>query len=312
MPPRRSPRTNQAIAAAAIAAAAIAAAEAVPEPVRRPRGRPRKAPAPVLPAAPLANELVMPAAPQLQPRSPLDNRIYTAHPLAHIPTELYSLQQAEQENKIYVSRRTYEALTAEDTPTLAVIIHNQTDGSEALASIEGTHFGEPNDVYVPHHILERINNPEHINLLLVRTQMPAITKLEVRIMDNDFALEDPLQAIQDYLNNYYVLEEGTTLNIYNEEMCIYIPVYIEKVHPEPRGSITSSEIELELLRIEVEEPAPLPPPQPIEEVAAPIEESPVPMIPDYYPDVYKPKDPPKIPTQEEKDKIRLARLARFG
>jgi hypothetical protein len=301
MPPRRSPRTNQAIATAA--AAVAAAEEPAPPPIRRPRGRPRKTP---------ANELVMPIAPQPLPRSPLDDRIYNAHPLAHIPTELYSLQQAEQENKIYVSRRTYEVLTAEDTPTLAVIIRNQTDGSEALASIEGTHLGEPNDVYVPHNILERLGNPEHVNLLLVRTQLPTITKLEVRIMDNDFALEDPLQAIQDYLNNYYVLEEGTTLNIFNEDMGIYTPVYIEKVHPEPRGNITSSEIELELLRIEVEEPAPIPPPQHIEEAPAPIEEVPAPMVPDYYPDVYKPKELPKIPTQDEKEAIRRARLARFG
>lgn len=317
MPPRRNPHTvNQATppapAEAAPAMEGAPAAVAVP----RRRGRPPRQPPVVLP---VVEPLPMPQQPLTLPLRPLDIYVYKAYPLAFIPAELPNPQEAEHENKIYVSRRTYEVLVGEDVPLLAVEIRSygiQTQQTTVLATIEGTHLGEPNDVYLPHMLMERLGTPEHINLLLVRTPLPTITKVELRIMDNDFALEDPVEAIQDYLKNYYVLEEGTTLNITNPDMGITVPVYIEKIYPEPMGRIQNGEVELELLRIEIEKPVRVPSPPPPDELAesAPLGSAPLqlPMIPDYYPEAYQPKEPPKIPTQDEKEKIRLARLARFS
>jgi hypothetical protein len=164
--------------------------------------------------------------------------------------------------------------------------------------------------------MERLGNPTQINLLLVRTPLPVITKVELRIMDNDFALEEPVEAIQDYLKNYYVLEEGTTLNIQNEAMGLTVPVYIEKIHPELRGRIQNGEVELELLRIQTEEALP-PPVLPPASVPAPVAteqpEGLIPMLPGIdLPEIYRPREPPKVPTKEEKEQMRLARLAKFS
>ena len=312
MPPRRSPRTaiqaiTEVTADATAAAAATAAVEEPPAaaaPSRR-RGGPRRQPAAV-------------ALPTPPPPPTLDDQIYNARPLCHVPAELPDTEEAEQENKIYVSHRTYEILVDEDVPLLAVEIRNPETAATVLATIEGAHHGEPNDIYIPHLLLERLGHPEQVNLLLVRAALPTITKVELRIMDNDYALEDPVEDIQNYLKNYYVLEEGVTLNITNYDMGITVPVYVEKIHPVQKGRIENGEVELELLRIEVEESQlALPSVEPL--LAAPLLAAPLqtsllelPMIPGYYPESYQPKEAPKIPTHDEKEKIRLARLARFS
>jgi hypothetical protein len=300
MPPRRSPRSPP------IHAPAEEGAPAATIPAPRRRGRPPRQPAPPAPVPPT-----------------LDERIYNARPLCQVPAELPDTEEAEQENKIYVSHRTYEVLVGEDVPLLAVEIRNPETAATVLVTIEGAHHGEPNDVYVPHLLLERLGHPDQVNLLLVRALLLTITKVELRIMDNDYALEDPVEAIQNYLKNYYVLEEGVTLNITNQDMGITVPVYVEKIHPEQKGRIENGEVELELLRIEVEEtqsalssvePLQATPIDSAQLQAAPLGSArlQLPMIPGYYPESYQPKEAPKIPTHDEKEKIRLARLARFA
>jgi hypothetical protein len=271
-------------------------------PVRRPRRVAAPAPLPV--EAPPAAAL---------------HQTYDAHPMCYVPATV-NLEEAEQQNKIYVSRRTYQQFADDDDSSLLAVELRPTGNEQtALVSIEGIHDGPQNVIYVPSPILARLSNPQTVNLLPVSEPLSAITKIELRILDNDFALEDPVEAIQDYLKDYYVLEEGVILNVLNYEMGIQVPIYVEKIHPEPRGRVVNGEVDLELLRVTEDEdmmPAPtaataaVQPPPPPAETATPACH--IPMLPGIMLPQFQPRSEPVMPTADERERMRQARLARFN
>ncbi len=269
---------------------------------------------------------------------------FTPRPLCYHPAEV-PLEKYENENKIFVPRHTYQDLTnqqedteqpllvvhifAEDNPERCVASHSSASlrprgpafadpEHRLIASVEAPHTGNQDEIYMPTYMLEVLGAPEQVRIEFIADPLPLINKIELRILDNGWALQDPVEALQIYLEDYYVLQENVTLNL-QTDMGVTVPVFVERLHPQTAlgmGRIQNGDTELEILRVEEEEemlPAPEAAPQPV----APVVEAPepiCPMIGDYTPPAYMsaPKKEVIIPTEDEKERMRKARLARFG
>lgn len=256
---------------------------------------------------------------------------YTPRPLCYHPADV-PLEKYENENKIFVPRITYQDLTNQqedtepakaaslreathcsDQPLLVVHIFSEDNPEHRLiASVEAPHTGDQGEIYMPTYMLEVLGAPDKVRLEFVSDPLPQINKIELRILDSSWALQDPVGALQRYLEDYYVLQENVTLNL-QTEMGVTVPVFVERLHPPTAsgcGRIQNGDTELEILH--VEEPEPI---APVVEPSASEAEPLYPMIGNYTPPAYMipPKaEPLQLPTQDEKEKIRQARLARFS
>jgi hypothetical protein len=247
---------------------------------------------------------------------------YTPRPLCYHPADL-PLEKYENENKIFVPRITYQHLTnqQEDTEQSLLVVHifsPENPEHRLIASVEGPHSGEQDEIYIPTYMLEVLGvrgsgPPEQVGLEFVADPLPQINKIELRILDNAWALQDPVEALQRYLEDYYVLQENVTLNL-QTEMGVTVPVFVEKLHPPTPvgcGRIQNGDTELEILH--VEEPEPM---APVEEPEynPPAPEAMCPMIGNYTPPAYMSAPQPErvLPTQDELAKIRQARLAKLS
>ena len=242
---------------------------------------------------------------------------YTPRPLCYHPADI-PLEKYENENKIFVPRITYQDLTnqQEDTeqPLLVVHIFSEDNPEHRLiASVEAPHTGDQDEIYMPTYMLEVLGAPQQIRLEFVSDPLPQITKIELRILDSSWALPDPVEALQRYLEDYYVLQENVTLNL-QTPMDVIVPVFVEKLHPPTAtgcGRIKNGDTELEILH--VEEPEPIAEPEYIPPVPSVPEAEPIcPMIGDYTPPAYMSVPQPVVPTQEELARIRQARLAKLS
>jgi hypothetical protein len=271
---------------------------------------------------------------------------YTPRPLCYHPADL-PLEKYENENKIFVPRITYQDLTNQqedtesakagslgrsnallreathcsDQPLLVVHVFSQDNPDHRLiASVEAPHTGGQDEIYMPTYMLEVLGAPEQVRLEFVRDPLPQINKIELRILDNAWALQDPVEALQRYLEDHYVLQENVTLNI-QTDMGISVPVFVEKLHPPTAtgcGRIQNGDTELEILHVEepeaiapVEEPVYVPP---IPSAPAVDQGQMCPMIGDYTPPAYMsaPIQERVVPTQDERERIRQARVAKFS
>jgi hypothetical protein len=258
--------------------------------------------------------------------------LFTPRPLCYHPADV-PLEKYENENKIFVPRRTYQDLTNQqedtesakagslreathcsDQPLLVVHVFSQDNPDHRLiASVEAPHTGDQDEIYMPTYMLEVLGVPEQVRLEFIRDPLPQINKIELRILDNAWALQDPVEALQRYLEDHYVLQENVTLNLHTD-MGISVPVFVEKLHPPTAtgcGRIQNGDTELEILH--VEEPEPIAPVEEPPTQSAPEPETACPMIGDYIPPAYMsaPKPGRVLPTQDELAKIRQARLAKF-
>ncbi len=244
---------------------------------------------------------------------------FTPRPLCYHPADV-PLEKYENENKIFVPRITYQDLTnqQEDTEQPLLVVHIFAEDNpehRLIASVEAPHTGNQDEIYMPTYMLEVLGAPDQIRLEFVADPLPLINKIELRILDNGWALQDPVEALQRYLEDYYVLQENVTLNL-QTEMGVTVPVYVERLHPGGScGRIQNGDTELEILHVEDEEMAA--PPVPEVQPSAPVVEAPepiCPMIGDYAPPPYMsvPKQEVILPTQDERERMRQARLARFG
>ena len=283
-----------------------------------------------------------------EPELPLRNQrarpaTYTPRPLCYHPADL-PLEKYENENKIFVPRLAYQSLTAEledseaakasslreashrsDQQLLVAHIFSEDNPEHRLiASIEAPHTGGQDEIYLPTYMLEVLGAPEQVHIEFVSEPLPMIAKLQLRILDCGWALQDPVEALQTHLEDYYVLQENITLNV-QTPMGVTVPVFVEKlIYTDPEatgtvGRIASGDTELDILRVEEDDmmaaatPAPAPPaPAP----AVPeVHQSAVPMIGDFTPPAYLSpplRQVPQPPSDAEKERMRLARLARFG
>ena len=259
--------------------------------------------------------------------------MYTPRPLCYHPADL-PLEKYENENKIFVPRITYQDLTNQqedtesakadslreathcsDQPLLVVHIFSEDNPEHRLiASVEAPHTGDQDEIYIPTYMLEVLGAPEQVRIEFIRDPLPQITKIELRILDSSWALQDPVEALQRYLEDYYVLQENVTLNL-QTDMGITVPVFVEKLHPPTAtgcGRIQNGDTELEILHVEEPEP-----------IAVPVAEPPVPSLPepepicamigDYTPPAYMsaPTQVRVLPTQDERERIRQARIAKL-
>jgi hypothetical protein len=243
--------------------------------------------------------------------------LYTPRPLCYHPADL-PLEKYENENKIFVPRQTYQHLTNQqedtDQPLLVVHVFSQDNPEHRLiASVEAPHTADQDEIYMPTYMLEVLGAPEQVRIEFIRDPLPQINKIELRILDNAWALQDPVEALQRYLEDYYVLQENVTLNL-QTDMGISVPVFVEKLHPPTAtgcGRIQNGDTELEILH--VEEPEPI---DPVAEPPIPSAPEPEPifaMIGDNTPPPYMsaPKQVRVLPTQDERERIRQARLAKL-
>jgi hypothetical protein len=249
---------------------------------------------------------------------------FTPRPLCYHPADV-PLEKYENENKIFVPRVTYQDLTnqQEDTeqPLLVVYVFSQDNPEHRLiASVEAPHTGNQDEIYMPTYMLEVLGAPEQVCLEFVADQLPQINKIELRILDNAWALQDPVEALQRYLEDYYVLQENVTLNL-QTDMGISVPVFVERLHPPTPngcGRIQNGDTELEILHVEEVQPmAAVAEPEYIPSVpSAPAAEPEhlCPMIGDYTPPAYMsaPKQELIVPTHDELARIRQARLAKLS
>lgn len=236
---------------------------------------------------------------------------YTPRPLCYHPADV-PLEKYENENKIFVPRITYQHLTneQEDTNQSLLVVHifsPENPEHRLIASVEAPHTGNQDEIYMPTYMLEVLGAPEQVGLEFISDPLPQITKIELRILDNAWALPDPIEALQQYLEEYYVLQENVTLNL-QTQMGVTVPVFVEALHPPGYGRIQNGDTELEILHVEetavAQEPVPVPV-DPIPELC--------PMIGDYMPPAYMSAPAPALhlPTQDEQERIRQARIARF-
>lgn len=267
-------------------------------------------------AAP-ANPLVEPP-PALRPRP----ASFTPRPLCYHPADL-PLEKYENENKIFVPRITYQDLTnqQEDTAQPLLVVHVFTEDNpdhKLIASVEAPHTGDQDEIYMPTYMLEVLGAPEQVRLEFVSDPLPQINKIELRILDAGWALQDPVEALQRYLEDYYVLQENVTLNL-QTEMGVTVPVFVERLHPPTPtgcGRIQNGETELEILHVAEEEEMVQPSSarEPEYNPQIPVaEQAPIcPMLGDYTPPFMSvPKPEIIIPTQDERERIRQARIARL-
>jgi hypothetical protein len=247
---------------------------------------------------------------------------YTPRPLCYHPADV-PLEKYENENKIFVPRITYQDLTSqlEDQQLLVVYISSPDNPEHRLiASVEAPHTGDQDEIYLPTYMLEILGAPEQVCLEFVNETLPIIAKLQLRILDNDWALADPVNTLQMYLEDYYVLQENITLNL-QTQMDVVVPVFIEKLfYTDPAavgsvGRIATGDTELEILRCEEENADDVASHDTTPSVAPQIPESAIPMIGDFTPPAYlqpPPTLPVELPSDAEKERMRQARLARFG
>lgn len=239
--------------------------------------------------------------------------MFTPRPLCYNPQELI-LEKCENENKIFVPRKTYQDLCnqqEDSTQSLLVVNVASTENPThtLIASIAAPHSGHVDEVYMPTWMLEVLGAPDQIHLNFIDEPLPMITKLQLRILDHEWALQDPVEALQAHLEDYYVLQENTTLLI-NTPFGTIVSVFVEKLVFADEsfssvGRIANGDTELEILRCEEEVEVPVPAPAPAA-TAIPVED----WIPAYVNP--SPKSLPVLPTQEELACIRQARLAKFS
>lgn len=260
---------------------------------------------------------------QAHPRGRSRPATYTPRPLCYHPADL-PLEKYDNENKIFVPRLAYQSLTAEleDSEQLLLVAHIFSEDNpehRLIASIEAPHTGGQDEIYLPTYMLEVLGAPEQVCIEFVSEPLPQIAKLQLRILDNSWALQDPVEALQTHLEDYYVLQENITLNV-QTPMGVTVPVFVEKlIYTDPEatgtvGRIASGDTELDILRVEEDDDMMAVPAPAVPEVHQSIAAAAAPMIGNHPPPPYlsaPPRPPVQLPTEAERERIRQSWISRF-